>query len=795
MRRAIFVILTFIVVSLFFFYPIFKGKIPFPGDLLVGNYGPYSAYSYFGVAPGGIPNKAQGSDTLRINFPWKEFAIKALAKGELPFWNPYNFAGTPFLANFQGGIFYPLNILFLFLPITFAWTIYVFAEPLLALLFTYLLLREFKLSAKSSIFGSVVFAFSSYMVVWLEYGNFGHALVWLPLALLLIEKNLKKIKVLTILALIFFLTVSIFAGYVQISIYVFFFSFVFLLFRIFALKVKNPYKKILFFLPIFILPSLLAAFQLLPTLELFFQSARNAYSPSDIAVRLIPLSHILTTFVPDFFGNPATRNYWLTGTYIERVTYIGVIPLFFFLFALMKKQSALFWFFAIFSGVIYFISFKNPISLFFYSLPIPFINTTVPTRAIGLFCFASAICSAFGFESWQKNSKKSVYSPLIILGITYGCLWLSVYSLSHFLPNLSVNLAIAKRNLFLPTLIFMSLAFLLMQARFIKQQKLIVALLFFITISDLFYFFHKITPFSPLAFFYPQTEIMHELKNIQGIDRSWGYGSAFIEANLQTRERIFSTDGYDPLFIKNYAELIATSHTGKPPSSVFRTDVNIASGFGTDSLRMNVYRQKILNLTGVKYILNKIDASADAQKADTFTFPEEKYKLIWGKSPWQIYQNLQAAPRIFLTADYQVITDGGTVLNTIFKPYFNETKTIILNQNPNIKPAFNLNSSVKLISYQPDKIEINTNSDKDALLFISDNYYPGWEVKIDGESGKIYRADYSFRAVLIKKGKHEVVFSYYPMSFDLGIKISLITFASLMLFVILLKLKYFYVKR
>ena len=794
MRRTILVILAFVVVSLIFFFPVFQGKIPFPGDLLVGHYNPYNAYSYLGIAPGGVPNKAQDFDTLRITFPWKEFAIKALAGGELPFWNPYNFAGTPFLANFQGGTFYLLNIFFLFLPIPFAWTIYVFAEPLGALFFTYLLLREFKLSAKSSIFGSIVFAFSSYMTVWLEYGNFGHALIWLPLILLLIEKNLKKPKTLTILALIFSLTMSIFAGYVQISIYVFLFSFVFLLFRAFALQVKNPYKKMLFFLPIFILPPLLASMQLFPTLELFFQSARNAYSSSDIAVRLIPLPHILTTFIPDFFGNPATANYWLNGTYIERVSYIGVVPLFFLLFALLKKQSSLFWFFAIFAGVVYFISFKNPVSLFFYSLPIPFINTTVPTRAMGLFCFAAAICSAFGFDSWQKKSK-SINLPLIILGIIYSCLWLSVYFLAHFLPELNVHLAITKRNLILPTGIFISLAFLLMLGKFIKQQNIIIAFLFFITIFDLFYFFHKITPFSPSAFFYPQTEVMRELKSIQGINRSWAYGSGFIDANLQTHEQIFSTDGYDPLFIKNYAELIAASYTGKAPESVFRTDVNLPSGYGTDSLRMNNYRQKILNLTGVKYVLNKIDSSVDAKKADTLTFPQEKYKLIWGRSLWQIYQNLLVAPRIFLTADYQVNKNNDLTLNAIFKPDFNETKTIILNQDPNIKRALSLSSSVRLISYKSNKIEIDTVSDKDALLFISDNYYAGWKVSVDGENGKIYRADYSFRAVPVGKGRHKVIFSYYPESFSLGIKVSLAALVLTMLFAIRLKPKNDYVKK
>ena len=52
------------VIVLLFFFPIFKGNIPFPGDLLVGEYSPYSSNSYFGISPGGVPNKGQGFDVL-----------------------------------------------------------------------------------------------------------------------------------------------------------------------------------------------------------------------------------------------------------------------------------------------------------------------------------------------------------------------------------------------------------------------------------------------------------------------------------------------------------------------------------------------------------------------------------------------------------------------------------------------------------------------------------------------------------------------------------------------------------
>src|SRR3989337_1244199 len=75
----------------------------------------------------------------------------------------------------------------------------------------------------------------------------------------------------------------------------------------------------------------------------FFNFARTPHA--DFSKLLIPPFHLLTMFVPDFFGNPATRNYWPDGTYIERVSYIGIVPLFFIIYSFFQKKSKFFWFF------------------------------------------------------------------------------------------------------------------------------------------------------------------------------------------------------------------------------------------------------------------------------------------------------------------------------------------------------------------------------------------------------------------------------------------------------------------
>ena len=72
---------------------------------------PYAAE--FGAA---IPHNSLLTDLIIENFAWKRFAVNSLQAGEIPLWNPYLFAGAPFLANGQHGMLYPFSWIFFLLP-------------------------------------------------------------------------------------------------------------------------------------------------------------------------------------------------------------------------------------------------------------------------------------------------------------------------------------------------------------------------------------------------------------------------------------------------------------------------------------------------------------------------------------------------------------------------------------------------------------------------------------------------------------------------------------------------------
>ncbi len=763
-------IFLFIAAAAFFFWPTFtKGYIPFPGDLLVGNYEPYKSNSYFGWGPGGVPHKAQGPDVIRELYPWKFFAIENMRNGQLPGWNPYNFSGNPQLANFQTASFYPLNIIFFIFPFNFAWIIFIFIQPVLAGFFTYLFTKEIGLRRPAAFYAGLIFSFSSYLTVWMEYGNIGHAILWLPLALYLTEKLVKKNKAKELVLLVITMTLSILAGYIQGTIYLFGVVCFYFLYRFFQIKERKIINLFLFGLALTI-PFILSLPQLLPTLELFQLSARDVYPKEEFLRLLSPLYYSVTTLAPDFFGNPATRNHWFWGTYIERVSYIGVIPLLLAVIAVQKRKNYSFWFFMGLAFISYLFSLNIFPANFILGFNLPIIATTVPTRILSLFCFAGAILSGIGLDHWLKErkiAKKTViifFSIYLILGV-FTFLTPKISSQA----DLSSNLKVAQKNLILPTIFaFFGAGLVWLGILWQKKKNLFLILILILTILDLFYFFKKITPFSPKEFVYPQTPVMSFLKEKAGIDRFWGYGIASIETNFATQEKVFSTDGSDALHIKRYGELLAAAKTGQIPSRIPRRDANIISGYGADDLKNNILRKRIMNLLGVKYILHKNNDLGEKREVDLETFPQNDYQLVWQGGKWQVYENKGVLPRIFLSANYIVEKDGNKIIEKIFDGNF-DLKTLILEEELPLKidPA-GQNGEVSLIKYSPNEIEVQTKTNSAQLLFLSDNYYPGWKAFIDPSTNsgqveaKIYRAHYSFRAVVVPVGEHRVIFRYQP---------------------------------
>ncbi|HOS03434.1 MAG TPA: YfhO family protein, partial [Candidatus Hydrogenedentes bacterium] len=70
------------------------------------------------------------------------------------------------------------------------------------------------------------------------------------------------------------------------------------------------------------------------------------------------------------------------------------------------------------------------------------------------------------------------------------------------------------------------------------------------------------------------------------------------------------------------------------------------------------------------------------------------------------------------------------------------------------------------------EVLVRVTDTRPGVLVLTDAWYPGWQVTVDGVKTAVLPVDGAFRGVSLEKGPHEILFSYVPQSYRLGKQIS-----------------------
>jgi hypothetical protein len=742
--------LFILIVWFIFASPYFiKGNVPYPSSYQVNFFAPWSAQSEF-ASP--VKNNAM-PDIITQIYPWKHFAIQTYLSGQIPFWNPYSFSGTPHLANYQSAVLSPFNLLFFIMPFVDAWSVLVLLQPLLAGIFMFILGQSLFKSKIGSLISATSFMFCGFITTWMGYATLGYAILFLPLGLYGIEKYFQTNKKKFLIATSLSIPLSFLSGHFQISVYFLITLIVYVFIKF--LVTKNAKQSLCVIL--YILCGLLLSMpQLLPSIELYGQSLRSSLFQKTEA---IPINYLPTFLAPDFFGNPVTRNDWF-GHYAEWNAYIGLIPFLLAIYCLLNKKNKQVIYLFIFTAVILLLAFNTPLLNIFIFLKIPVLSTSAASRAIVLYSFMFSLLAAFGYDGLKEDIKSGIIKKIYLLsGLTllfFIGLWIFIYL--KVMPATAVS--IAKQNLILPTIIALCFSFLVFICiRFKKRKEIFIFFgiaLLILTSFDLLRFSKKWMPFDPKNLVFKTTDTLNQLSKMSGYERFLG--------NLGGEVTVYyglpSVEGYDAVYVQRYGEFIEFIDNGKleiPERSV----VSLS--------KKGVFTDKAINLLGIKYIVHK---KTDDHAVWTFPFwqyPQDQFSLAYKDSYYEIYQNNKVYPRAFLVNKYKTIQKKEQILSTMFASGFNLRKEIVVENNVKLGFSNSDPGTVNIVSYSPNKISLSVDAKTDSLLFLSDSYSPGWKAVIDGKDKQIYRADYVFRAIAVEKGKHTVEFIYFPISFKYGL--------------------------
>ncbi len=758
MKKLLPLILIGGVILIFFWQFLLKGFLPIPSDTIVGLYYPFRDV-YFQTNPNGLPYKNfLITDPVRQQIPWKNLVVEAEKRLTLPLWNPYNFAGTPLLANFQSAAFYPLNLLFYFLPFELSWSLLILLQPLLAGIFLYLYLRNLKLKKIASVFGAISFSLCGFFVAWLEWGTILNTALWLPLILLSIDKIFQiknnkspstlssgpkgKIKnLLWPLVFILSLVCAFFAGHLQTFFYLAVIVLAYFLARWF--QHRSEIKSLLLFIVICFVLILLVLPQLIPTLQFIALSARNLDFPAwqTNPGWFIPWQNLIQFLAPDFFGNPATLNYYGIWNYGEFSGYIGILPLVMAFFALFFRKDKK----TLFFGSAFFVSLLFALPTIFAKLPfqfnLPFIATAQPTRLLFITDFSLSVLAAFGLDYFLLSKNRKYILPiLIIFGLGFVGLWSFVLRFDAEILS-PVNLTVAKQNLILPTLIFILISILILIVVFYqrneKLSKLLFGILVLITIGELLRFGWKFEPFTNQAYFFPSTSVMAFLQKQEQPFRIMATDSRILPPNFSSSYKLQTLDGYDPLYLQRFGELMAALKRDRP-------DITPPFGFNRIITPQDP-SLKIIDLLGVKYVLS----------LDKLSSP--KLKPVFTDGFVQVYENQEAFPRAFFVKHTLIADSNQQAIDKLFSSENILHDTAVVENVQNFKANWSLGQA-RIIKYEPNIIDIQTTNAGEGFLVLTDSFYPTWHATIDGREATIYLTDYNFRGIIIPKGKHLVEF-------------------------------------
>jgi hypothetical protein len=143
----------------------------------------------------------------------------------------------------------------------------------------------------------------------------------------------------------------------------------------------------------------------------------------------------------------------------------------------------------------------------------------------------------------------------------------------------------------------------------------------------------------------------------------------------------------------------------------------------------------------------------------------------------------QAGARARWVACSRGVPDGGAALAALGSGSFDPDEIVVIEGDlPDVDAAclgVNTAGSVTWIESTPGRLTLEVEADRAGWLLLSDAWYPGWTVRVDGAAQPVYRADYLFRGVAVQAGSHRVEFEYQPVTLWLGALLSLVALAGI----------------
>lgn len=196
----------------------------------------------------------------------------------------------------------------------------------------------------------------------------------------------------------------------------------------------------------------------------------------------------------------------------------------------------------------------------------------------------------------------------------------------------------------------------------------------------------------------------------------------------------------------------------------FNTSIYISSSFSNmANLRIFSYANSDLIIKNLNFEIQKIDSHSYIQRFE-------------GSDGTAIFENVNCLPRTYFVSDIITNLNVKDQVNKLKHTDFDIGNVAMTAETLN-QTKFETGQVLNQNYENENKVVLQVETGNNSFLVLTDSFYPGWKVFVDGQESVIHKVNVNQRGVNIQgKGTHIVEFKFVPFSFYIGILVSILTF-------------------
>ena len=685
-------------------------------------------------------------------YPLAHFQRDCFWRGEIPFWDPYNNCGIPFLAQWNTMPLYPPSLIYLMLPLTWGLGFFCLLHLWFGGLGMYFLARKWTGNNFSAAFAGTAFCFSGLTLNLLMWPSHTATWSWMPWVVLAVEsawrEGGRKIYIAVMAG-----ALQMLAGGPEI---IFFTWLVLLALWIQQLaKHEFPRKHFWRFPLMVVLVTAMSAAQLLPFLDLVAHSQRQAgYADLRWSMPgrgwvnyLIPMAFGTVRGEGIFFQND---QFW-TSSY-----YLGLGTLWLALLAVWKSRNRRVCLLVILAAfaVVFALGANTPLFPALRKIFPQFGFVTYPVKYLLLVTFIAPLLAAFSL-AWLREQKGGI----TVVGIALLLLFAAALFWAWHSPFPSDNVHAILLNGFSRAVFLILIGVVLFVLARKSETKIFnFAPLILVLVAWLDVLTHEPAqnPTVPPSVY--QLNLAREAPEMPpqpelGASRAMVSPKAFM--------------AFIHLGLRDLKDNYLAKRLGYCGDCNLLDAVPQVYGFFSLSPREN---NDLMSL--IYGATNDFPRLDDFLGVSEITAPDEAHWL-----PRKTFLPLVTAGQkpVFLD-DANTIRalaesgfDGGEM---VFLPTDTMQSVAVTNQTG----ARVLNSKI-----ETQKVEIEVQSPAPSLVVIAQTYYHDWTASVDDKSVPLLRANYGFQGVEVPQGRHSIQLAYKDRTFEVGAALSFLTWLGCLL--------------